>query len=602
METVASNDTATNDSANKLRTLWALADRQLRRPVFAYLSIALLQLIAVWGMWEHRELTRGDTASYFLDAWGWYEKKSDNIAWSPLYTSFYGSMLFVSSDPVVATVLHRLVLVFTASLLVLAVFRRILPAAVAWLMAAWWTVLPINFGTLYEVHLFAVIPVLVCWWLVAARDGPWNRGAALGVLAGATILVRNELSVAAMLFACVCVWREWPRIRSALPGTRLRRVAILVAAYCLPLMGSGYLVYKFYQHSVSRFDTPGLWNLNRILRSKHELNMAQVFAFGYLQRHPDWEHDPWVDYKELMNETFGKELISFSEMIRVNPIAVLQHVGWNFRLVPNGLQVLLFDGTSGRSNPDYIPVHTHSPGALYGSIAMLIVWGTGITLLIRGGRAELVELLRGQGTTWLAMLCVTVIAIPVIATQRPRPSYLFSLSVLIMAFTGLCLTVILRRFKGLRFGASLLPVILLIAYYVSPLHPGLQAKAAPTPLRDTIHRLQPFQHLFIRADTRSLAGVYSYEISSYVGHGISKSFGHDWLCNLPADQSLEAYLQTEDINLVYLDEIDLQWLEANRPEAARAFLKAKESPWKLIGSGDVPGIRWRLYQLQRPNL
>ena len=30
----------------------------------------------------------------------------------------------------------------------------------AWLLAAWWAVLPVNFDTLYEVHLFALLPVL----------------------------------------------------------------------------------------------------------------------------------------------------------------------------------------------------------------------------------------------------------------------------------------------------------------------------------------------------------------------------------------------------------------------------------------------------------
>src|SRR5262249_18487529 len=148
---------------------------------------------------------------YFLMAYKWFDSFRVNIVWSPLYTAFYGSFLFLTQDVYLATVLHRLFIVLSGSLLVLALLRRLLPAALAWLIAAWWVVLPINFNTLYEVHLFALLPVLAVWLIIQWRDSPWSRGWALALLFLSCILVRNELTIAAGLLSLVCVSYEMLR-------------------------------------------------------------------------------------------------------------------------------------------------------------------------------------------------------------------------------------------------------------------------------------------------------------------------------------------------------------------------------------------------------
>jgi hypothetical protein len=600
MATIDSTNSAA--SAGTLRRLWSRADGLLRRPAFAYLTIALLQLTAVWGMWERRDTTRGDTVMYFDRAYAWFDHRGDTILWSPLYTAFYGSMLYVSRDPSTATLLHRLVIVFTATILVLAVLRRVLPAAVAWLVAAWWAVLPIQFDTLYEVHLFAVIPVLVSWWLVAVRDSSWNRGAALAVLVASAVLVRNEMGLAAILFAGVCAWREWPRLRAdAAPG-RAARVANAATAYALPLAVAAATVLYFYQHSDSKFasaDTP--YNLRALLREKHEVNMSQVYAFGYLQRHPEWGHNHWVDHRQLMTETFGKESLPLSEMIRANPRAVLEHFAWNFRLLPHGLQVLLFNATSGRSNPDYVDVNKGSDAALVASYALLAVWGVGLALLLRDRRAELRYYLRGRETVWLAMLCVAAVALPVIATQRPRPSYLFALGIVLMAGTGVCLTAIAGRFAALRRCAGLVAPVALACYLFSPLHPTFAAVNPHTPLTDAIHRLRPYEPLMARPETRFLGGQYAFELLTYLGrHPQVHSFGYELLAKRDAGESLDAFLERQGINLFYVDDDLLGKLEVDKTGYAKVLLTPGQSHWKLIGSGDVPRDRWRLYRLGQP--
>src|ERR1700730_12800852 len=84
----------------------------IARPWFAYLTIFLLQLKVVWGLWQFKDLTFGDTSGYFIFAQGWFKGFSVNYLWSPLYTAFYGSFLFLSRDVYWVTRAHRLVIVF----------------------------------------------------------------------------------------------------------------------------------------------------------------------------------------------------------------------------------------------------------------------------------------------------------------------------------------------------------------------------------------------------------------------------------------------------------------------------------------------------------
>src|SRR5207253_9690040 len=144
---------------------------------------------------------------------------------------------------------------------------------------AWWAVLPINFNTLYEVHYFAVLPILLAWLLVLAIAGSWGRGSCLAMLGCATVLVRAELSLACLLFGfccLVCEWRCW-RVAWGWPGAEWRT---RVLAYAIPMLAVTALCVFFYKHSTIKHE-----QLRNTLYHKHTLNMSQVFSFGYQQRH-----------------------------------------------------------------------------------------------------------------------------------------------------------------------------------------------------------------------------------------------------------------------------------------------------------------------------
>src|SRR5262249_39683849 len=70
--------------------VWRGLCRAVHAPWFAYLTIALLPLHVIWGAWDYRDLTSGDTASYYTIAHGWATELTDNFVWSPLYTVYYG--------------------------------------------------------------------------------------------------------------------------------------------------------------------------------------------------------------------------------------------------------------------------------------------------------------------------------------------------------------------------------------------------------------------------------------------------------------------------------------------------------------------------------
>src|SRR5215470_18444124 len=205
----------------------ALTEKALRKAWPSYALVLLIQSKVIWRIWEIRDIASGDTSSYFGTAKKWADGFLVDIVWSPLYTAFYGSFLFVTADTYNATIMHRVVIVLAAAVGVLFAMRRILPPNLALLGAAWWAILPINYNTLYEVHLFAFLPILLAWALVLGRDTAWARGTGLAILATCAVLVRNEFLLAAIVMTVLCIVHEW---------RRSQKTTIFAASYGLPLV------------------------------------------------------------------------------------------------------------------------------------------------------------------------------------------------------------------------------------------------------------------------------------------------------------------------------------------------------------------------------
>ena len=541
--------------------------------------MALLQLKILWGAWVYRDLTTGDTTSYFVMAEGWLRAKTVNLLWSPLYTAFYGTLLSLTPDDAyLPTVLHRMVIAVVVSLLVLGVFRRLLTPGLALAFAAWWAVLPVTFNSTFEVHLFGTIPILAAWLVILGPASAWRRGTALAILAAGVVLVRNELSVATGTLGAICLAAEVRAHRRGAAGHP--RISRCLLAYLLPLAAATAISGAAYTRSIVWFP-----ELPAMARPKHTLNMCQVYTFGYKQRHPEWTRDHWTDCSPLMIRDFGNPLPTLGEMIRANPRAVATHFLWNASLTGNGMQVTLFNAMSGHVTPDYGPVKI-CDCARTASLAALVIVLAGLVVVARNPRRWWSAWIRDRRWGWLAILAMAPVWALVIITQRPRPSYLLSLGAASMAVigTGVVVTVWLRLIRrvpwldltaGLSLVASL--IVMVPPFYTEP---------GPRPLLELYRRLRPFQDVVAAPDTVLLVNRFGFEIANLVGRTLPRVVDYDVLDPVRVRPGLAAFLDASDINLVYANEA----LTTSLGEGL------DPSRWLLIGSEDSAGSRWQLWR------
>jgi hypothetical protein len=144
-----------------------------------------------------------------------------------------------------------------------------------------------------------------------------------------------------------------------------------------------------------------------------------------------------------MQEKFGAPQPTLWEMMAANPGEVARHFLWNTSLTRAGLEVLLFNATSARDNPDYAAVLRLPvlPPLLLG-LTILVCLG-GLLRMYRKPQEpseHARSLLARMGPLFLAALLMSV---AVILTQRPRPSYLLGQGVLLMLLAAVCLHALL---------------------------------------------------------------------------------------------------------------------------------------------------------------
>jgi hypothetical protein len=551
---------------------------------FSYVTILLLQLKLVWGIWLFRDLTSGDTSSYFLGAAEWVRNGKGPITWSPLYTLFYGILLKISNDAYISTILHRMIIVLVLAIVVLAVMRQLLPPGYAWLAAAWWVILPIDFNSLYEVHLFTVIPILLAFLAILWQPGPWGRGFGIAALLVSGILMRNELLIPAGLFAAICLGWELRRLRQgdqATPGTG--------RAYAIPVAAAVLLISVFYLRASDAS------MIRPLLRVKHTLNICQVYAFGYQQRHSDWQGSPWTGCQQLMTRDFGVAEPSLTEALRRNPAAILEHFWWNLQLAPNGVQVLLLNGMTGDVNPDYVPVNRYSWALPVSLVICAIVIG-GLVLLFRERQYWWKFWLRDRIWAWIAMACVACVVPVIILTQRPRPSYLLAFGIALRAAIGMCAFVVARRWRY-TLPVSLVPVAAIVLLALTP--PYYAQEPPARPLLDSYSILSPFHDWFERPNVRLVAAGWSDELCFYVSRsrvcrGVDFA---DIRRQVTAQTPFHKVLSDNAASVFFANEV----VQAD-PVARRFIGEARSHGWRQVASRHDKYRNWDLLIKVTPGL
>ena len=565
-----------------MRRVLNRAEALTANPLAAYGLIVVLQLRVIWNVWRYKDLVFGDTSSYFLDAVSWTHGLRDDIIWSPLCTDVWGSVYALfSGNPYDSEMALRVAIVLAAAVFVLAIMRSLLSPALALAIAAWWTIVPANFNVLYEVHLFGVLPILVAALIVARAPGRSARGIALAILLGTTLLLRNEVLVTTLLFASAIVVHE----------VRERRhhhipVAVYVRAFGVPLAIACVLAGGFYWQS---FDQGH--NAELAFSRKQKLSFDQAYAYNYQQRHPTrFTGSAFTEYQPLLRQVFGKTEPTLLQATIADPRAVGAFVLWNTHLLPSGLQVALFGATSTGDQPDYISVTTNKDYALILSIAFLFILFAGGLAIRREPQFWRHEWLPPR--IWIVVMfaaeAVTSLFV-VLIEQRPRPEYMYGLTVGLLGLAGVCLTALLRRFAVMRFVA---PIAIGLAMGLILILPSYYSKG-PRPLYDAVSRVQIARSRLQQPGSVLITANDNFEICAYLAYTYARH------CTSPSWPGLQAQLAHSTsiqkvLSSVGATAIYAESLLLSDPAIAQLVATPQRYGWRQVAGGTGESGPWHV--------
>jgi hypothetical protein len=483
-------------------------------------------------------------------------------------------------DPYAATILYRVLAALAASVLVLAVLRRLLTPGIALGMAIWWAVNPANFDDLYEVHLFALVPELGAVLLACALSGPRMRPIVLGAFLASGLLMRNETLVAALAWLAIWLVWEWNRRRrgEGVSAARLARAVVIPIAVIVVV--EGLVVVS----------DPQRGQLSAASSHKHRFNFCQIYAYGYQQRNDDFPGDPWRDCRALMERKFGREDPTLTEAFESNPGAVAGHFFWNARITPAALQLMLFDRTSeGASHdPDYIPVRSGSSAALIGSIVVIAFCLSGLILVWRDRRRWWERWIRARAWGWAALAALALSNVVVMIVARPRPEFVFGFTPFMLAVIGMAAMAYVERFPALGRFTAVMPAFAIVVLIAVPKHYGPRYETplisrTGQPLRQTVDRLQPWAGELRGGDVGLLAS-YGSDACHYIGRE-DPCNGLDWFQVVGQPGPLDQH----GVNFVYVDREDM------RNPSVRAIVDSlSPAQWQRVGP--PLGQGWTLFR------
>ena len=304
---------------------------------------------------------------------------------------------------------------------------------------------------------------------------------------------------------------------------------------------------------------------------------------------------------------FGEPEPSLFRALLRNPRAIIEHFLWNVRLIPSGLQVLLFNSSSGSVSPDYIPVNSGSTAAMALSFCLLIIICAGSVVIYRDRDYWWEHWMKQRIWGWAAMVCIACTVLGVMVMQRPRPSYMFALGVSLMAMTGMSIYVIVHRWPHWKALAPVFPLSVVVLILLTPTYMG-GSTASPDltrpwrgpdrPLLALYRRLSPVGGL-LDARRALVTPGWQSEICNYLRGG--ENYGCRGLSYWDLRHLMKAGLSWGDVldqhgaELFYAEEVMLgdSWVQefVSNPHS---------SGWETLVWQDIPGQRWALLRKTRP--
>jgi hypothetical protein len=401
--------------------------------LFGYLSLFVLQAKVLWGVWQNWDLPLWDGATYFI-----YARQVASslvfppVTWSPAFAAYYAFFhtTFNSAGPFVVYVAHRGVTLFLVLGLLYSLLRAVLPASVAWLLTACSIVLSAGLTNVFVVHVFLLIPLLVAYRAALLNSSYRNSIIILGLLVAS--LVRLEFVLALILVSLLLLGLDWRR-------SRLRQSISWRKAYGPALLIGLLLMISIQRAGPSHTPLERSWGA-----------FEQHYAWGYQERHPEWNVDFWFKYDEAIQRSFGNAQ-SIGEAAVNNPREMLTHIVWNVRWLPDAFGEVL----------------SPLPGA--GWVLVVLALGalglvvSGNTYRVTGQqflRQRLQSILNQRysllvavmACTWLPLFLSTLLI-------RPRTIYLLPVLPTVLLLVGVGVSTILSKLRLLHPAQSLLPII-----------------------------------------------------------------------------------------------------------------------------------------------
>jgi hypothetical protein len=281
-----------------------------------------------------------------------------------------------------------------------------------------------------------------------------------------------------------------------------------------------------------------------------------------------------------MTATFGQPLLTMTAAFRANPPAMLEHVGWNARLIPSGLQLLLFGRTSGSIQPGYEPFLGRSILALGLSIVTVLFCLIGTVLIVRDW-SYWSAWLRTRLWGWVLLGSVAAGSVVVMLMQRPRPAYLFSLELGLLAFIGLCAQAWLRKARGRGRFAAVFPLLQVLLLVLVPPFYGNSVRPVERPLREMYRALFPYRAAIRTPETVIVTPGFGAEICNYfqaLPRPSCRSLDYHRLRpEAQASGDWWRVLAAHGANMIYVNEA-----VAAEPLMRQSLARAREAGWEVV--------------------
>ncbi len=557
--------------------------------ISARLLLLALLLKLNWGIWENWEWAMGDSAHHYAGGAGvrgeWW---SLPMAWAPLYLCYQGIVGAFFENPYLASLVHRIVVVFAVGFLQFEVFRRFVPVTTAWFLTVWWLAIDANLAPLYTVHLFAHGSNLVCLLALAMSRTTRQQGWALALLALSAVFVRSE-TIAAWAFTTVVLFaangfRWGGRDRGTPPIRLLRHYLVPMVVATLVTLVAGV------------FSDQGVTGSFVALREKAKFNFSQNYSFTYKQRFPEREGNVWFIYEEVCREDFGIDRVSVTEALRLNPGAFLGHVSMNLSNLPSAIQLGLFDARSGERNPDVVPTRRAPRRAMLLSIVALTLLCFGFRALSRDRPTFLGGSFRERFAGWVCYLGFFFQMIVVALVILPRSSFLLTGMSFLFLLAGLCLVGLWRQLPAALRRSDLFPVAGLILVLAIPSHWANRPRPYDAP-----RALNAALGAEIRRDLRKEGGkiaaaVYQTEVAMFFGRQVEVG-GMETLEPLLAEGgSLGGKLIDRGFAYFFAS----GELVESHPVYREFAADPASQGWSVAGEGITGPVRWKLYVARAP--